>query len=316
MWGGGIVVVGIVAVAGVAALAWVMARFASQLPADDGGGSARAARRHETIMSAVALAAAAGCASLLLAQPVMWPGWAPAPGVLQALTPFAVALAFCAVRAVGERTWPRPAGEVRTAPLTRRTVRSLGGVRLTLVLVTAGVLAIALVAFGVTADPTGRAFATAPVTLPDGGTVSGSAGPYPGWAYGAPMLAALAVTLAATLATLTAIVRRPPLHGVPAPHDDAVRATGAARLLGGVQVCLGVALGGTVALGGSAIRSTGHALLLNGAAPLGLGALGVAVGLTGVAIALASVVAGLLAASARPARQTPRTPPARRTAAA
>ncbi|MFE5310480.1 hypothetical protein [Isoptericola sp. NPDC056573] len=294
----------------IVALVGLVRRFAAQHPADDGGEAARAARRHEATMSAIALGAAAVTALTLVTLPVTWPDRASAPGLAQTLAPFAVALVFCAVRAVGERTWPRPAGEVRTAPLGRRSVRSLGGARLVAVLATAGAVVAALVATGLTADPTGRAFSTGPVALPDGGTIAGSSGPYPGWAYGVPMLLGLAVALGATLVALTAIVRRPPLHGVPARHDDAVRATSAARLLGAVQVCLGLALGGTLMLAGSAVQSQGHHLLLDDVPTQGLVSIGAVVGFSGVAIALASLVAGLFAASARPASPTaPSTPP-------
>ncbi|MFE6970962.1 hypothetical protein [Isoptericola sp. NPDC057653] len=285
----------------VALLVWLVVR---RTP-DDGGGPARAARRHELLVSSVAVIAAVVCAALLLAQPVVWPTWAPAPGLLQAVAPFSVALVFCAVRAVGERTWPRPRGEVRSAPLARRTAGSLGGARLRGILATAAAFAVVLVICGLTADTSGRAFPTGPVTLPGGGVLTGTSGPYPGWPYGAAMLLGLGTTVAATGVALRAIVRRPPLHGVPAAHDDAVRATSAARLLGGVQLCLGVGLGATLAMSGNAVRSGGESLLLNGAPAHGLVAVGTVLTVAGLAVAAASVVVGLLAARPRTARPAP-----------
>ncbi|MFD6179137.1 MULTISPECIES: hypothetical protein [unclassified Isoptericola] len=296
----GVLVAALVAVALPAVLVALVLWLVTRRSSDDGG-PARAARRHELLVSSVALGAAVVCAVVLLAQPVVWPQWAPAPGLLQAVAPFSVALVFCAVRAVGERTWPRPRGEVRSAPLTRRTVGSLGGARLKAVLATAGAFAVVLVACGLTADGSGRAFPTGPVTMAGGGVLTGSSGPYPGWPYGAAMLLGLAATLAATWATLRAIVRRPPLHGVPAAHDDAVRATSATRLLGAVQLCLGVGLGVTLAMGGSAVRSGGENLLLNGTPDHGLVALGTTVTVLGLAAAVASIVVGLLAARPRAA---------------
>ncbi|MFI2101731.1 hypothetical protein ACH436_00430 [Isoptericola sp. NPDC019693] len=303
-----VVLVGMVWVVLPAFLVWFVLLLTSRRTTDDGGDPARAARRHEALMSWGAFAAAAVCAVALAAQPVVWPGWAPAPGLLQAMAPFSIALVFCAVRAIGERTWPRPAGEVRAAPLGRRTARSVGGARLVVVLVTATLLAVTLVVCGITADASGRAYATGPVTLPDGGVTTGSSGPYPGWPYGAPMLLGIVATVLATLLALRAVVRRPPLHGVPAPHDDAVRATSAARLLGAVQVCLGVALAGTLFIAGSAVRSRGESLVYDGGpVQLGatLGSVGQAAIVAGLVIAVTSVIAGLLAARRRPAR--PRT---------
>ncbi|MCK0118885.1 hypothetical protein MWU57_17840 [Isoptericola sp. S6320L] len=302
MFASAVVVVALVAVVLPAALVglvlWVVRRAH-----DADGAPARAARRHELVVSTVATSAAVVCTIVLVAQPVVGPGWAPAPGTLQAVAPFAVALVFCTVRAVGEQTWPRPGGQVRSAPLVRRTVRSLGGVRLRLALATAGGLGLVLIACGLTADPTGRAFPTGPAAFPDGGVVTGASGPYPGWPYGVPMLLGLVVTVVATLLTLRTITRRPPLHGVPAPDDDAVRATSAARLLGAVQLCLGVALGATLAVAGNAVRVGGEGLAINGAPTGGLVALGVALSLAGVAVAVASVVTAILAAWPRTPRR-------------
>lgn len=302
MFGGLVLVMVLVVVVVPALLVGLVLWLVSRSTSDDGGAPARAARRHELLVSSVAVLAAVVCTVVLLAQPVAWPGWASAPGVLQAITPFSVALVLCVVRAVGEQTWPRPRGEVRSAPLARRTIWSLGGARLRIVLVTAAALAVALVVFGATADPTGRAFATNPVTLPDGSVVSGASGPYPGWPYGLPMLLGLALAVAATFVALGSITRRPPLHGVPARHDDAVRATSAARLLGAVQLCLGVGLGGALAVGGAAIQSRGQNLLLDELPTHGLVAVGGGVALLGIAVVVASGIAGLLAAWPRAAR--------------
>lgn len=243
----------------VALVVWLVARSTS----DDGGAPARAARRHELLVSTLAVLAAVGTAVVLIAQPVAWPGWAPAPGILQALTPFAIAVAFGLVRAVGELTWPRPSGTVRAAPLARRTPWSVGGTRLRWVLATGAAIVVVLVTAGVTADVTGRALAVTG-TDADGLTFSMSHGPYPGWPYGVPMLLGLAATMAVTWAALQVITRRAPLHDLPTAHDDAVRRTSAARLLAVVQLCLGAALGLTTFLAGSAIRGIGVNRDLNG----------------------------------------------------
>lgn len=264
---------------------------------DDGGAPASAARRHELLVSSLAVLAAAVAAVVLVAQPVSWPSWAPAPGVLQALTPFGVATVFALVRAVGEATWPRPHGEVRAAPLTRRTPWSLGGARLKGVVVTAAALVIGLVLAGVTADETGRAFATPPVTLPDGGAVSGSSGPYPGWAYGLPMLAGLVVAAVTTWLALTSITRRSPLAAVAAAQDAAVRRTSADRLLAGVQLCLGTAFAASAWMAGNAVLSRGLSIEANGypVEDRALVIAGVALMVAAAAVAITSGVVALLA---------------------
>ncbi|ACZ31370.1 hypothetical protein Xcel_2354 [Xylanimonas cellulosilytica DSM 15894] len=276
---------------------WLLARERT----DDGGTLARAARRHELLVSTLAVLAAAVAAVALLAQPVRWPGWAPAPGVLQALTPFSIAGVFALVRALGELTWPRPRGEVRSAPLTRRTIWSLGGARLKGVLVTGSLLIAGLVATGITADATGRAFTTPPVPLPDGGAVGGSSGPYPGWPYGLPMLFGLAIVAVTTWLALTAITRRRPLAGVPAAHDDAVRRTSSDRLLAAVQLCLGLALAATAWMAGTAIATHGRSFEANGfiVENQGLVTLGVVLMVAAAAVAIASGTVALLALRSR-----------------
>lgn len=270
---------------------WLVGRARS----DDGGPAARTARRHELVVTGSAVAVAIVAAIGLAAQPVTWPGWAPAPGVLQALTPFAVGTVFALARTLGELTWPRPHGTVRSVPLTRRTPWSIGATRLRWVLATAAALVVTLAAAGLTADPTGRAFASEPVTLPDGSTLSSGAGPFPGWPYGAPMLTALALTLGATWLALAVITRRAPLPHVSSAHDDAVRRTSAARLLAITQVCLGITLGAVLVFAGAAIGNQGQTLHLNGANGTTYVVIGLAVAITGVIVILASGITALLA---------------------
>jgi hypothetical protein len=273
--------------------------------ADDGGPGARAARRHELLVTIGAAVVAAAVAVGLAAQPVTWPDWAPAPGVLQALTPFAVATVFALARTLGELTWPRPHGTVRSVPLTRRTPWSIGGTRLRWVLATGAATAAVLIATGLTADATGRAIARSSWDL-DGNQVTTAAGPYPGWPYGSVMLAGLAVTVAATWLALRTITRRAPLSHLPAPHDDAVRRTSAARLLATVQLCLGATLGITAFMSGSAIRSVSTNSQINGLAEAPAVWLGPAAMTLGALTVVASLAAALLALSSR---HVPRTQP-------
>lgn len=294
MFGPGLLLLGALAIALPALLVCLILWVISQASSDDGGAPARAARRHELLVSGLAFLAATVAAIALIAQPVRWPGWAPAPGAVQALTPFAVAAVFAMVRSAGELTWPRPRGAVRAAPLARRTPWSVGGSRLRWVLGTAAALTLVLVAAGFTANETGRQFSSAPVNLPEG-VLSSSSGPYPGWTYGVPMLLGLAATLAVTWVALSVITRRAPLHGLPAVHDAAVRRTSAGRLLAVVQLCLGGALGGVTIAAGSAVMSAGQNLYLNGADPGAYIRIGQAVGTAGLVVVVASVVAALVA---------------------
>jgi hypothetical protein len=268
---------------------WLVARSTS----DDGGAPARRARRHELLVATLAVLAAGGTAVALIVQPIGWPDWAPAPGILQALTPFAVAVAFGAVRAVGELTWPRPRGTVRAAPLARRTPWTVGGARLRWVLGTAATTVVVLVTTGLTADETGRAL-TVRTTYPDGATGTLGGGPYPGWPYGVPMLIGLTATMAITWVALQVITRRAPLHALPAAHDAAVRRTSASRLLAVVQLCLGVALGLTTFLAGGVVRNIGTNLELNGVEGGIYAQCGTAVMIVGAVVVLASVLAALV----------------------
>ncbi|GAB3162819.1 hypothetical protein GCM10027059_16130 [Myceligenerans halotolerans] len=257
------------------------------------------ARRHELLIAAASALAAVVCAGVVLSLPVARTGGygpvAAVPGFFQALGPFAAVVVFCAVRAVGELTWPRPSGAVRTAPLVRRTVWSLGGARLRWLLATALVLVVALVLFGLVAGEDGRRFDHPPVVWPDGGVSGSSRGPFPGWPYGVPLLSGLVVALLATVATLRLIARRSPLARVPAEHDAAVRGTSAARLLGGVQIFVGGTLGITLWIAGSAFGHRG-ALPDGAAAAAWLSGVGVALMVAGIAIGVTSGISGLLAA--------------------
>ncbi|MBE1876871.1 hypothetical protein [Myceligenerans pegani] len=277
-----------------------------RLGGDNGAGwdppeSAVRARRHELLIASASALGAVVCAGVVLSLPVTGTGrgaLAPGvPGFAQAVGPFAAVVVFCAVRAVGELTWPRPTGTVRTAPLVRRTVRSLGGARLGRLLATALVLVIALVVFGLVAGEGGRQFDHPPVTSPDGWVSESSRGPFPGWPYGGPLLAGLVVALLATIGTLRLIARRSPLAGVPGEHDAAVRATSAARLLGGVQLLTGGTLGITLWIAGHALRPGGE--LPAGAPGAWLSGVGVVLMVAGVAIGVASGISGLLTAMPR-----------------
>ncbi len=262
----------------------------------DDGAAARTALRHETWIAAASILAAVATTAAVLSLPVTWSAsWLPGPkvaGGALAVGPFAVALVYCAVRATGELTWPRPRGAVRSAPLKRRTVRDLGGRRLRWLLAAAGLLAVTLVVAGLTATTDGTAVPHPVRVTADGSVITGASGPYPGWAYGVPLLVGLALTLLATAGTLRVVARRAPLAEVPRPHDDAVRRTSAARILAGVQLCVGVTTALLLLIMGAALSNAAGPVSASGETfhTPGLVALAVGLAVVGIVVGIASVV--------------------------
>lgn len=201
-------------------------------PPHDLDATVMAARRHETRISAVAATTSILTAVALWIAAATWGE----PGVLLGVAPFAAALAFCLARAVGEARWPRPTGDVRSAPLVRRSLRDQGGWRLSLFASTVAGFVVALVVFGVTASDDGRSVER----VLDAGRETHSAGPYPGWEFGVPALFVLVVAVGAMLVALRAVTRRPPIGLLSPEQDDAIRRTSAARVLAGAQVWVGL----------------------------------------------------------------------------
>lgn len=245
-----------------------------------------AARRHETRSSAAA-AAASICAALALGNPGAQ--WGP-PGMLLGVAPFVAALWFSLARAVGERRWPRPTGDVRRAPLVRRSVRDQGGWRLPLLLGTAGGLGAALVVFGLTAADDGRSVERTVRSAGAAGLELHGAGPYPGWELGVPALVALLLAVGATLVALRAVTRRPPIGLLTPEQDEAIRRTSAARVLAGAQAWVGLGATGYLAFAAGALLRVGW--LAGGIA---------CVALAVVALIGSLIVAGMSAAPRRAA---------------
>ncbi|WP_457256552.1 hypothetical protein [Pedococcus sp. P5_B7] len=181
-------------------------------------GAARAAQTRSLVASA-----ATGLAGLAAAAAWLWLADGLADGAVPAALPAVACTVAVLTAAVAELTWPRPAGAVRTASLSRRTPRPA---RLTrLVAVGLAATATALVVGAVTAAPDGRSFErTAP-------GVSAFGFPYPGAPYA---LAVGGASLLLALATWFAWARvdaRPALGPGHEALDTAVRGASMVRVL-------------------------------------------------------------------------------------
>ncbi|CAN5389321.1 hypothetical protein BH11ACT1_BH11ACT1_09970 [soil metagenome] len=256
-----------------------------------------AARRHARGIDALAwvglVAALVGIQTL---TPALTSGLG--TGVLIGLTPTLAGATFLAVQSLGELTWPRPSGSVRRAPLTPRTVRTIAPVGLRrLTWAWAGGLALTLVACGL-APGNGRT-----IERVWDASSSSAAGPFPGWFFGAPLLAATAAVVVATETVLRLVARRPVVVDT-APADDlALRTLSSLRVLRGTGLVLAWTLAGVLIVAGSALRNVGT-IEVDGVArsSVGLVAGGTSLLLLGIAVALAGPVTILLTAVARPAQ--------------
>jgi hypothetical protein len=150
------------------------------------------------------------------------------------------------------------------------------------------VLAVAvLVACGIASDE-GRAITR---SFPQG---SATSGPFPGWYFGLPLIAAVVVVLVAAEGVLRLVATRPTVAGADPAWDLALRRLSAHRLLRGTQLVLAWTAAGVLLVAGAALRNVGgpvtpdlaSASLLHtglGVAALGLG---LAVGAAGTVLAL------------------------------
>ena len=203
-------------------------------------------------------------------------------------------LTFLTVSALGEITWPRPTGSVRTATLVRRTVRDVTPRPAAVLLaVASGLLLVALMTGGLTALPDGRSYGRTTVGA-DGVAVTWASSPYPGWFYAVPLALAAAAILVACAGCLLLIARRPAISDATKTWDLAMRQLSAQRVLRGATLALGATAApiyGLLALPFLREGPWGLAVLLvlGALASIGVGAAAVAVP--------ASTVPGLLAPS-------------------
>lgn len=203
-----------------------------------------------------------GCAGLL------WVVSAPLHGSVLAAPPVAAAAVLVGLaRCRGGAAAPEP--PQRRASLVPRTARSLLG-RCTPTALRLAVFAAAagLVGCGLAGDPGGRSFTTASGG-PGGLGMTVTTGPWPGWFYGLPGLAGLALCWLAFEVALARIVRRPARPDGIARRDRA-RLAATALVLGVVPVvgALMVAVGSALGARGAASHTAGLLLVLGGLAVL------------------------------------------------
>lgn len=172
------------------------------------------------------------------------------------VAPALAGTAFVLAIALGEVTWPKPEGPVRTAQLGPS--RPPAPRRLAVAFVASLLSAVALgVAGGVTAASDGR---SVELHWPTGGA---GAGPYPGWYYLVPMGAGLAVLAASTWWSLRRIDARAAL-GAEDRHDDRLARTAAkTRVLRGALAAVLLTLGGTALVMGGALHGLWQTAQLN-----------------------------------------------------
>ena len=264
---------------GAAVLLVVLARAT---PSADLMASTVAARRHAVLGGSLAIGAASAVALATPFASALGPRLFGVPGLLLVLVPGAAGLAHVAVLALTERTWPHPTGRVRAARLAPRGIRNVTPPVLGRVLVTAALALLAAVAAGaLLAAPDGRSIAV------QHGSTGGSAGPFPGLAYGLAALASVGVLLIVSALVLRLVVARPAVEGADELTDAALRRASAHRVLRGALAGTLLTLGPLLAFGGAA------AAHVHDGAPA---AIAVTVAVVGLAVVVAGLVAGLLPA--------------------
>lgn len=296
---GGVIVVGagaLVLVVVALGLAAVLTRRPVPAPSE----AAEAARRHGALVSLTAWLLPSLVGTFLLlplaALVVRWGGIdGPATwhALLAGLYPGLFGLGYLGVHAIGERTWPRPAGPVRRAALAHRRVSDVAPhwLRRTvhgLAVATAAVLVVC----GATGAEDGRSVSTS--GLSDGMFTTRASSPYPGWDFAVPLLVAVVLVALAAEGVLRLVARRPAIVDADPTYDAASRRLSAHRALRGAALVIGCSLAGVLVVAGVALQG------------VELRPLGITAAVLGVVVGFGSLV--ITAIPAAPAVATPPTP--------
>ncbi|WP_169949432.1 hypothetical protein [Microbispora sp. H11081] len=186
----------------------------------------------------------------------------------------------------GELAAPRPHGPIRGASLEIRRARDyLPGfsARLAGALTVVTVLLLSITSVTASADDLGRAGRVLAMTSADG-TVRGATGPWPGWFYAWPLLAALAAAFLLSSSVVHRVVRRgrPGLDAVARAVDDVRRAHTARVVTAAYGLCVALPLTGVAVVAAGVLRRQGE--FAGWAVPAASGLLGIAVVAAGSAV--------------------------------
>jgi hypothetical protein len=188
---------------------------------------------------------------VLLAMSVSGHLHGPSRGAFVAALPGIAGIAFLAVHTGGERTWPRPQGAVRRAPLVRRRLRDVAPRGLSTLTATWFVLLGGLlVVCGLAAGTGGRSLSYA---HPDGMTSTSS--PFPGLYYGRTIAPTMLVLALGCLGVLALVARRAAISDTSPGDDTALRRTSARRVLAGVQLVVVWTLAGCLFFASNALAT-------------------------------------------------------------
>ncbi|MEZ0449538.1 hypothetical protein [Cellulomonas sp. ICMP 17802] len=175
----------------------------------------------------------------------------PSRGAFVAALPGIAGIAFLAVHAAGELTWPRPQGAVRRAPLVRRRIRDVAPRALSgLTVAWFVLLGTLLTVCGLAAGTGGRSLSALHA---DGATSTSS--PFPGVYYGRTIAPAMLVLALGCLGVLALVARRAAVCDTSPADDTALRRTSARRVLAGVQLAVAWTLAGCLLFAASSVAS-------------------------------------------------------------
>ncbi|WP_369135900.1 hypothetical protein [Modestobacter sp. I12A-02662] len=244
-------------------------------------GTVAAARRHATALSGAAVAAGVLAALAVPFSDGSWGTGEPGSGGRElVLVPLAFGIAHTVVLTVGELTWPRPAGQVRRARLVHRGPLDAAPAWLVRVGGAAvGLAVLTVVAAALVADDDGRGISRS------GELWARSSGPFPGWFYGGPALAGLALLIALAGAALRVVATRAAVVTADDRIEAALRRASAHRVLRGATAAVLLLTGGLLGVAGTAAHSLG-----SGPTPSPLGPVGAAVAVLGLACVTAGSV--------------------------
>jgi hypothetical protein len=211
-----------------------------------------AARRHGLVTSVLAIA------FVVLAPAVLWPVLSQLvpDGFLLGTLPLIGAIGAQSVLLVGELTWPRPRGAVRTALVGPRspglflrggwaTLTASSVVALAAVIATGGYLG---------RNDDGHSLHTVDYA-PDGSMTERGASPFPGWDYGFPQTVALLVLLVSLALVLRAITARPAVVTADAATDLLLRRASAARTYRVTSVAVLLTVAGDLFFAGTTMQN-------------------------------------------------------------